>query len=69
MIPTNLIYDFQLLQRGVPTYCNGQFVKMIAPLNNDWYILLTTQEIVYARSEKKLSLNVLNRIANDSRLS
>lgn len=69
MLEVNLIYDFQLLQRGVPTYCNGQFVKMIEPINKDWYILHTTQEIVYARSEKKLSLNVLNRVANDLRLS
>lgn len=69
MLEVNLIYDFQLLQRGIPTYCNGQFVRMIAPINKDWYILLTTQEIVYARSEKKLSLNVLNRVANDSKWS
>lgn len=68
MLPLTLIYDFQLLERGVTVYCNGQFVKAIAPINNNWFYIITTQEIVYSRSEKKLSLTPIeNSIYQDSR--
>lgn len=68
MLPINLIYDFQLLQRGVPIYCNNQLVKAIAPmvyeypLGKQWWLVMTTQEIVYANSDKILSLNPIENV-------
>jgi len=59
MLPINLIYDFQLLERGVPVYCNNQFVHAIAPINENWYYVITTQEIVYANSHKVLHLSMI----------
>lgn len=65
MLPVSLVYEFQLLQRGIVVYCNNQQVKAMLPLhkgfNNeqDYYLIFTTQELVYVHPKKLLSLNMI----------
>ena len=75
MLPINLVYDFQLLPRGVPVYCNNQSVKLIVPVLTNtyfegYYLLKTNQEYVYCHPAKMLSLSVVEGITpNDSKWS
>lgn len=75
MLPITLVYEFQLLQRNVPVYCNNQIVGKIKPIKRDsyfkgYYKVYTTQEDVYCHPTKLLSLSAIeNIVPNDSKWS
>jgi len=75
MLPINLIYDFQLLERGVHVYCNNQIVGKIEPIKRDnyfngYYKVYTVQEDVYCHPDKTLSLSAIkNIVPNNARWS